>query len=255
MAPWVIYMLLLSIALYARQWQAWTYVPIKLLQTAAVLYCVHRWRTLLPELSYRFHLAVLPVSAALVGGWIALNRIMLTWFPALADGEPSYFERLYEHDVRLFWFSAFAHLIAMCSAVPIVEELFNRSLLLRSFHRPGPTAIGIIQLLQDIPLIGDLLARTRWGAAAAEQPPVFAREFAATPLGQLSVFGVAASTVVFMLVHATADWPGAILCGVTWCILLRRTRHLGLGPVIWSHAIVNLMLWLYVVSQQAWHFM
>ena len=66
---------------------------------------------------------------------------------------------------------------------------------------------------------------------------------------------MAASTAVFMLVHITADWPGAILCGVTWCLLLNRTRHLGLGPVIWSHAIVNLLLWLYVVSQAAWQFM
>jgi len=253
--PWLVYMLLLSVALYARQWQGWTYVPIKLLQMAVVVYLVWRWRALLPELTCRFHLAVLPVSVALVTGWIYLNGLMLWLFPSLAEREASFFETLHGHDARLFWLAATAHLIAMCTAVPLIEELFNRSLLLRSLHRPRATAVGILQVLVDVPLLGDLLVRTRLGQAALQQPPVFAREFQATPLGQLSLFGVAASTAVFMLVHTTADWPGAILCGVTWCILLHRTRHLGLGPTIWSHAIVNLLLWLYVVSQGAWQFM
>jgi hypothetical protein len=253
--PWLVYLLLLTVALSARQWQEWTYVPIKLLQTAVVIYLVWRWRTLLPELTWRVHWMVLPVSLALTGGWIYLNALMLWLFPALANGEPSYFANLYNQDVGLFWLAAIAHLIAMCVAVPIVEELFNRSLLLRSLHRPRVTAIGILQVLVDVPLIGDLLVRTRLGKMAVEQPPVLARQFAATRLGQLSVFGVAASTTVFMLVHATVDWPGALLCGVTWCLLLHRTRHLGLGPVIWSHALVNLLLWLYVVSRGAWQFM
>lgn len=253
--PWMIYLLLLSIALYARQWQAWTYAPIKLLQTGTVLYLAYRWRGLLPELTYRFHIAVLPVSTLLVVGWIALNNAMLGWFPALAEAEASDFERLYHQHLGLFWCSAIAHLLAMCLAVPIVEELFNRSLLLRSWQRPRPTCLGLLQVLVDIPVVGDLLSRTRWGTTARNVPPVFGREFAATPLGQLSLFGVTASTLAFMLVHRVADWPGALLCGVTWCVLLHRTRHLGLGPVIWSHAMVNLALWLYVVSQGAWQFM
>ncbi len=254
-SPWLVYMLLLAVALAARQWQGWTYVPLKLLQTAAVLHLVWRWRTLLPELSCRFHLAVLPVSGILVAGWIYLNGVMRGLFPALADAEPSYFAELFKQDAGLFGLAATAHLLAMVTAVPLVEELFNRSLLLRSLHRPRATAIGVLQFLIDVPLLGDLLLRTRLGEVAQQQPPVLARAFAATPLGQLSVFGVAASTAVFMLVHATVDWPGAILCGVTWCFLLHRTRHLGLGPVIWSHALVNLLLWLYVVVYQQWQFL
>jgi hypothetical protein len=58
-----------------------------------------------------------------------------------------------------------------------------------------------------------------------------------------------------MLVHAAVDWPGAVLCGVTWCVMLSRTAHLGLGPIIWSHALVNLLLWIYVVTHQQWQFL
>ncbi len=165
-APWFVYMLLLSVAVYARQWQGWTYVPLKLLQTAAVLYLVWRWRSLLPELTWRFHAAVLPVSVALVASWIYLNDLMLWLFPALAEREASFFEILHGQGVGLFWLAATAHLIAMCIAVPIAEELFNRSLLLRSLHRPGATAVGILQVLADVPLIGDLLVRTRLGKEA-----------------------------------------------------------------------------------------
>lgn len=254
-APWMLYLALMSLALPLRSWQAWTYVPLKLLQTALVCGLIWRWRHRVGELSLRFHWSVLPVSIALTALWIGLGEAMLLWWPLPATEPPSFWQSLHAEQPGLFWLAAAAHLLAMCTAVPLVEETFNRSLLLRSLHRPGPTLTGILQFLIDMPLVGDVLRRTPWGKRAAAQGPVFGVQFEQTPLGALSPFGVFASTAMFMLVHQVRDWPGAIVCGVTWCLLLSRTRHLGLGPVIWSHALVNLLLWGHVIAWQRWHFL
>ncbi len=254
-APWFVYMLVLAIALHARDWQSWTYVPIKVIQTGAVLYLVWRWRSLVPEIRLHFHWSVIPVSLALVAGWIGLHDQTIRLFPTLEDGQPTFFQTLHGENQTLFWLAAVAHLAAMCTAVPIVEETFNRSVLLRSFNDSERTQTGLLQWLCDMPLIGDWMVRTEAGSQARRQKPAFTDQFETTPLGQLSVLGVTASTLLFMLVHATSDWPGAILCGITWCVLLSRTAHLGLGPVIWSHALVNVLLWIYVVTREAWPFL
>jgi hypothetical protein len=253
--PWFAYMVLLSAALLGRDWQSWTYVPLKLIQVAVVCWLIWRWRGLVKEINWRFHWSVVPVSIALTGAWIYLNGVMIALFPGLGDSEPTFFEMLYVESTALFWLAAGAHLLAMCTAVPMIEETFNRSVLLRSLHDARKTGTGLLQLLCDMPLIGDWLMHTQAGTRATREPPVFGEQFEKTPLGQLSVFGIAASTGVFMLVHAMRDWPGAIVCGITWCVMLNRTRHLGLGPIIWSHALVNALLWGHVMYWHEWRFM
>ena len=247
-APWFVYLAVLAVTLQVKDWNAWTYVPLKVVQAAVVCYLVWRFRRLVPEITLWFHGSVVPVSAFLAVGWVALNTWTAKLFPQLVDAKPTFFETLATDHQSLFWLAAIAHLMAMCTAVPLIEETFNRSLLLRSISDVRATGIGILQMLCDMPIIGDWLARTTAGVRARQEPPAFGDQFQKTPLGHLSVFGVTASTTLFMLVHATVDWPGAILCGLTWCVLLNRTRHLGLGPVIWSHAIVNLLLWIYAVT-------
>jgi hypothetical protein len=253
--PWAAYIAILAVVLYAREWQSWTYVPLKMGQAAAVCYLVWRWRHLIPELTCRFHAGVFPLSVALTAAWIYLRGLMVWLFPGLAVMEPTYFQTLHDQNSALFWWAATAHLLAMCTAVPIIEETFHRSLLLRSLHDARQSGTGILQGMGDLPLLGDWLLRTERGRRAAAQPPVFGEQFERTPLGRLSIFGVAASTFLFMLVHAVPDWPAAVLCGVAWCVLLNRTRHRGLGPVVWSHAIVNLLLWAYVVTYGDWQFL
>ncbi len=254
--PWFVYMIFLTVALFAREWQPVTYIPIKLLQTLVVCGLIWRWRHLTPELNWKFHWSVIPVSLFLTGAWIYLNKGMVALFPGLGDAEPSFFEQLAADDSGgILWTAAIAHLIAMCTAVPMIEEVFNRSLLLRSLSSARTTGIGLMQLLCDMPIIGDWLIHTKPGTRATQMEPVFGPQFERTPLGELSLFGIIASSVVFALVHATRDWPGAIVCGVTWCIMLNRTRHLGLGPIIWSHALVNLLLWGHVMYHHEWQFM
>ena len=249
-APWFVYLALLAVTLQVKDWYDWAYVPLKVVQAAVVCYLVWRFRRLVPEITLRFHGSVVPVSAFLAVGWVALNAWTAKLFPQLVDAKPTFFQAMAADHQSLFWLAATAHLVAMCTAVPLIEETFNRSLLLRSISDVRATGIGILQMLCDMPMIGDWLARTTAGVRARQEPPAFGDQFQKTPLGRLSVLGVTASTTLFMLVHATVDWPGAILCGLTWCILLNRTRHLGLGPVIWSHAIVNLLLWIYAVTAE-----
>jgi membrane protease YdiL (CAAX protease family) len=179
---------------------------------------------------------------------------MVLAFPSLADTKPGFFETLRGENESLFWVAAFAHLVAMCSAVPLVEEIFNRSLVLRAASDPSGIRAAILQLICEVPVIGGWVARSNVGKWANEYPVSLGQRFSATPLGKLTFTGVAVSTGLFMLVHSVADWPGAVVCGVVWCVQLQRTRQLGLGPVIWSHAMVNGLLWLYVVTGDAWQF-
>lgn len=253
--PWFLYMAILALTLQARDWQAWTYVPLKAIQVVSVCYLVWRWRSMVPELSLKFHSAVIPVSLFLVVAWIFLHRWTVALFPSVAAGEPVFFADLRGENPTLFWLAATAHLLAMCTAVPLVEETLNRSLLLRGLSDWRMMRTGILQFLCDLPVIGDWLIRTEYGAAVSRQPSAFAAQFVNCELGELRPCGVIASTAIFTLVHATGDWPGAIVCGLTWCILLSRTRHLGLGPVIWSHAAVNLLLWVHVVTSEAWQYL
>jgi membrane protease YdiL (CAAX protease family) len=154
----------------------------------------------------------------------------------------------------ILWFGLITHLLAMTIAVPMIEEVFNRSVLLRSFHRPRQTLIAGFQFLVDMPVIGDWLMHTKWGEKASRREGILRNEFQRIELGQLTTFGVLFSSIIFALVHHPADWLGSLICGVVWCLVLAATRKQGLGPIIWSHALTNLFLWGYVVYAEAWQF-
>ena len=90
---------------------------------------------------------------------------------------------------------------------------------------------------------------------------MFTKQFYETPLGKVSVFGIAASTFIFMLNHVPRDYVGCIMCGVLWCLMVKwtngesRKRKLGLGPVIWSHGLTNALLWWYTIASGDWQFL
>lgn len=251
--PWFAYMVLLALTVAARDHLPESYGLLKVVQLALICGLIWRWRKLVPELTWRFHWLAVPVAIFLAMAWIWLNEQMIEVMKP--DLPKSMFEKLHEDKVFYFWLAAIGHLLAMAIAVPMIEETFNRSLMLRSLHRPRQTATGLIQFLCDVPVLGDWLIHTRIGTRAAQADPMFAKQFEQIPLGQLSFFGVIASSIVFMLVHQRHDWPGAFLCGVVWCLMLRFTREKGLGPVIWSHALTNVLLWGYVIKSEIWHLM
>jgi len=258
-APWAAYVALMTVASPIRDWNPWTYVPSKAIQLLAVVYLVWRFRHLVPEVTLRFHWTVFPVSAALTICWIRLNGLIISAFPSLADSPPGFFQMLKNSNEPLFWAAALTHLVVMCSAVPLVEEVFNRSLILRMASDSKGLRSVACQLICDLPIIGERIGRSdarqnKETQQLSAEAKSFGEQFHETPLGKLTIPGVIISTTVFMLAHATADWPGAVLCGVTWCVMLQYTRKLGLGPVIWSHATVNALLWIYVMSTGSFRF-
>ncbi len=245
-----------------------TYALWKVIKIVVVCYLIWRWRKLTVELNWRFDFLAIPVGVGVFVVWL-----LLRWLVAgelgdrvgpLLHGQPadipppspdqSFWVR-HRNDASVFWPAYVTHLIAMCFAVPMIEEMFNRSVILRSMARPRRTALGLIHVALDLPVVGDWLLNTRVGQQAAERPPVFAEEFNRNELGTITVFGVFASTLVFMLVHLPADWPGCVACGVAYCLLLAATRKKGLGPVIWAHCITNALLWVYVLWSGDWQFL
>lgn len=252
-APWFVYMIFLAGQTLAHESAPELHGPIKIVQTAVVCWLIWRWRKLTPELTWSFHWLVIPVSLFLTAAWIGLGAALDPYLGA--DEPPKVFWGI--HHPALAWAAAVCHLLAMMTAVPMIEEMFNRSLLLRCLQSPRQTGVGAIQFLCDLPGVGDWLIHTRLGVAATKAPAALTEQFNRTVLGELSIFGVLASSMIFALVHVMRDWPAAVLCGVVWCVMLRITRRKGLGPVIWSHALTNLLLWAHVIYHggNEWRFM
>lgn len=252
--PFLAYVGLLPIIGWLRDWQPITYAPAYCIQCGLVVWLLWRYRKLLPELTVDFHWLAVPVGVFVAWAWIRLGYLMVDTFPKrfAEDGTESFFEQMGD---GMGWVAFSLRLVGMSVVVPLFEELFIRSLLLRSLHRLRPTVVGVMQMIQDFPVIGEWLMHTRWGMRADHHPPVFGPQFECTPLGALSIFGVVASTFVFMIHHVMRDWPGCIVCGIAYCFLLAVTRRKGLGPVCWAHGITNALLWGYTLQTGDWRFL
>ena len=229
-----------------REWQGWIYPVIYTAQCGITALLLWRYRRLLPELTLTFHWLAVPVGIGVAAAWLGLG-LLIRGMPTADMSDPGwvFFDEI--HPISLAWASFFMRLLGMAILVPLVEELFIRSLLLRSLSDPRKTGIGLVQVLNDMPIVGDWLIDTRLGERAHDHPPVFGPEFERNALGTLTIFGVLASTLLFTINHQPADWPGAIVCGIAYCLLLAATRRHGLGPVIWAHGITNALLWGYTL--------
>lgn len=268
-APWLAYMVLLMLAFTVHEFLPQGYGVAKVIQLCATVWLCWRYRKLVPELNWKFHWLVIPSAILLTLAWVGarqLTEISMGALPGVGD----YF-KVDPENARKFWFAMavdpqqstigpvvwfglVTHLLAMTIAVPMIEEVFNRSVLLRSFHRFRQTMVAGFQFLVDMPIIGDWLIHTKWGEKASRRDPILGNEFKRLEVGQLTAFGVIFSSLVFALVHHPADWLGSVICGVVWCLMLAVTRKQGLGPIIWSHALTNLFLWIYVVAYGQWQF-
>jgi hypothetical protein len=277
-APFLVYILFLFALQYVRDAFPPAGPLVYTLQCGTVLWLLWRYRRLLPELTLKFHWLAVPVGVFVFVAWVWLRMLIdesdklremglvgfttayFGWMidpsrsPGFTSGE-EYFASLRNTSVALMWAALVLRLLGMSIVVPMFEELFTRSLLLRSFHDFRRTGIGLLQIMQDLPGVGDWFITTSWGQRIGKHEPVFGKEFQRVPLGALSVFGVAASTFVFMTNHSWRDYPGTIACGIAYCLLLWATRHKGLGPVIWAHGITNALLWAYTMHTGDWRFL
>ncbi|MCC7147018.1 MAG: CPBP family intramembrane metalloprotease [Phycisphaeraceae bacterium] len=283
LAPFAVYLLILAIIDVARDQAAWTYPGLYVVQCGVVLWLLWRYRSLLPELTVRFDWLAVPVGVGVFVAWIGLGWWMAgEWdvrWQALLDGRflptfdytalgqtpspratdlaqgPLDFRDPQIMGPAVGWIALSVRLLGMSIVVPLFEELFIRSLCLRSFAHYRTTAIGTVHFLMDLPLIGEWLMHTSIGERAARHQPVFGEVFLRTPLGALSIFGVVASTLVFMIHHPLRDWPGTWVCGVAYCLLVWATARKGLGPVVWAHGITNALLWIYTLGTGDWQFL
>jgi len=267
LTPFFVYIALFALITYVADAAPGLYPALYLVQCGLVVWLLWRYRRLIPELNWRFHWLALPTGVGLCAAWVALgygyNRLFEgdTAARPLADDET--FGPMWDVSPALFWFALVLRLLGMSIVVPMFEELFTRSAVLRGLSNARKTGIGVIQLLCDLPVIGDWLMHTDWGKRAGTKDGVFVQQFRATPVGKLTFFGVFASTAIFAFNHLPRDWAGCVACGLVWCALLWWTnrpalpeaKRKGLGPIVWSHAITNAALWAWTLYTGDWQFL
>lgn len=275
--------------------EAWDSAPVQLVlyvvQCALVCWLLWRYRRLTPELTIRFHWLAVPTGVFLLVAWVGLGWLMTGEFAERWSGlmsgepvgainygvggvEPGVFATLDESEMRTrvnadglegqFGMALlFFRLLGMSLVVPLFEELFIRSAMVRGLQRPGMTLRGLGQVLCDFPVVGDALMNTKFGEEVSREEPLLTRQLESTPVGAMTLWAVFASTLVFSLSHMLRDWPGCIACGIVWCWLIWWTnrsslaegKRLGIGPVAWSHGITNALLWGYTVWTDDWQFL
>jgi len=263
-------------------------------QVGIVLFLLWRYRKLTPELNIRFHWLAVPTGIGLCFAWVYLgyasnwlaNQLVQTpgfigdaaaWLVPTHDqlpGNTSNKHAFTDHRAALgegwYWTTMTLRLLGMSIAVPLFEELWVRSAVLRGAFHAGKTKVAFLQLASDLPIVGDFVSETKAGKAAAKQPPMFTEQLRETAVGRISLFAVCFSTFVFMLAHTRRDYLGCIACGVVWCWLVWWTNkpkqgktwadqppggRYGLGPIVWSHGITNAALWAWTLWSGDWQFL
>ncbi|MEM6259182.1 MAG: hypothetical protein AAGI37_12935 [Planctomycetota bacterium] len=277
------------------------------LQVGVVLFLLWRYRGLLPELNFRFHWLAVPTGLGLCFAWVYLGYAsnwltgqlvgtpvlgdVMAWLVPTYEQVPADASQWLVPDAETtealtdkhaftdnrdalgdawFWSTMSLRLLGMSIAVPLFEELWVRSAVLRGAFNAGKTKTAVIQLASDMPLIGDWVSGTRAGRRAAEEPPMFTQQLVDYRVGQISLFAVVFSTFVFMLAHQRRDYLGCIACGVVWCLLVWWTNRpkrgeawadqppggrYGLGPIVWSHGITNAALWYWTLHTGDWQYL
>ena len=260
--PYFAYIVLLMLIGFIPDQTVGLYPVLYVAQCLIVVWLLWRYRKLIPEMNWRFHWLAIPSGLGLCVAWIALgylyNIVIKGDLAVVPSQEEERFQPMLEASPALFWGALVLRLLGMSIVVPMCEELFTRSAILRGLSDPRKTFTGTFQLLCDLPVIGDWLSETETGRKAQAQPSMFTVQLEETPLMRVTLFGVFTSTVLFMLAHGLRDWMGCIACGIVWCAMVAWTnrrslspeKRLGLGPVIWSHAITNAALWAWTVFGQ-----
>jgi len=248
--PLIIYIGLLGPVVWLRDVAAWAFPIAYTLQCALVIAALWRYRKLLPELNLKFHFSAVWIGSLVFVVWMLLGFGMMSWFPRTFGGKPGY-DYFTEMGQPLGWLSMSLRLLGMSIVVPLFEELFHRSCTLRSFISFRRTAIGGMNLLQDMPVLDELLRNHELARRAGRHESVFEVEFNRHPIGTISLWAMFASSFIFMLAHGLRDWPACLFCGFAYCWIVwytnRGNRKLGLGPAVWAHGITNAQIWIYSV--------
>jgi CAAX prenyl protease-like protein len=175
--------------------------------TAIALFRFHLWRELVPPpRSGDLALSVV-IGLFVIALWIGLDGL----YPSLPFlGTRSAFD---PNTLPTFQKGLFlsARMFGLVLLVPVFEELFWRSFLMRC---------------------------------------LIDSEFQKVPVGKVTLASALATSVLFALAHP--EWLPALLTGLLWAWLLKRTQSL--GACVISHMAANLTLGLYVLSTHQWKY-
>lgn len=250
-APLMVYIAMLGPVGWLRDVQPWTYPLTYGVQCALTMGLLWRYRRWLVELNWKFHLSAVWVGSIVFVAWMVIGFGMMELFPRKFGSDAGY-DYFAEMGEPVGWASMLMRLAGMTIAVPMCEELFHRSCTLRSFNSFRKTAIGSVNLLQDLPVLDDLIRHHDLAKRAGRHEMIFSKEFERVPLGVISLWAMLASSVLFMFAHGMRDWPACIFCGFAYCLIVwwtnRGDRKLGLGPAVWAHAITNAQIWIYTIA-------
>jgi CAAX prenyl protease-like protein len=120
---------------------------------------------------------------------------------------------VFEEGSALYWMTVIARFARLVIIVPLIEEIFWRGFLMRYLIR---------------------------------------EDFQNVPVGAFQWKSFLLVAVFFMLVHSTADWPAALLCGLIFNFVAVRTGSL-MACVV-AHAATNLGLGIYIMATRQWGF-
>ena len=274
--PYLAYLLLLAVGQLAAEAMPPLLPVVSALQLAVVGAMLWRYRRQTPELNLRLHWSAIVTGVALLPAWLYagwLSNELGGMFEPTIETHP--IEAMIAEQPAIGWAAMSLRFATMVLLVPFFEELFIRSGCLRGFSSPRRCWTGLMQLASDLPGVGERIALSERGRRANAQPPQFTAQLESVPLGRVTWFGVVVSTVVFAAAHHPRDWFGCIICGVVWGFMVwwlnpadrpsprkqdtgeadTACTNYGLGPVIWSHAIINALLWGYTLWADNWEFL
>jgi len=152
----------------------------------------------------------------------------------------------------------------------LLEELFNRAVFsvgLDSWRMPvdgvSPMGRNPFQLypvfyawwlfafrLAGITLVVPVMEELFWRGFLMRW--LIKEDFTSVPLGTYQPFSFWITTVCFATVHG-AQWPLGVVVGVLYGVWFVRTKSL--GSIMLAHGVTNLLLALYCLIANDWHFL
>jgi len=113
---------------------------------------------------------------------------------------------------------------------------------------PGPRWVFIIVRMLGLALLVPLIEELFWRSFLVRW--LIDQDFQRVPIGRVTPFAGAATSVLFALVHP--EWLPALITGLLWAWLLWQTRSVSACVV--SHAVANFTLGVYVLISGDWKY-
>ncbi|HTL47551.1 MAG TPA: CAAX prenyl protease-related protein [Verrucomicrobiae bacterium] len=203
--PFLVFLLLTELQRFGTPQSIFWIYGFKIAVTTAVLLFLFRGRG--AEISGRFDPAAAGLGLIVLAIWIVLGNSI----PAErgVSFDPGVFA-----NVPVKAFAVGLRILGAAVLVPVIEELFWRSFLMRAF--------------------------------------VNQEDFLSVPLGAYTRLSFWGTVAAFMLVHRSWEWPATFLTGALYGGYLLKTKNL--KGCILAHAVTNFGLAVYVLLTHRWYF-